>query len=88
MARSPIGDRYGAVTPMPAHGEVIIGRDIAGRVLRMSSHPEVGRVVLSIWQDARCMATFRITPADVPDLVRALISTALPDPRPESATGT
>lgn len=74
------------VTPMPARGEVIVGRDVAGRVLRMSSHPEIGRVVLSIWQDARCMATFRLAPEDVPDLARALTSTALPGPEQAPAT--
>ena len=73
---------------MPARGEVIVGRDVAGRVLRMSSHPEIGRVVLSIWQDAQCLSTFRLSPDDVPDLVRALITTALPDPHTESGTGT
>jgi hypothetical protein len=64
---------------MPARGEVIVGRDHAGRVLRMSSHPEIDRVVLSIWQDERCLSTFRLTAGDVPELVRALIATALPD---------
>ena len=73
---------------MPARGEVIVGRDVAGRELRMSSHPELDRVVLSIWQDARCLATFRLAPSDVPELVRALISTALPDEQSPAATGT
>jgi hypothetical protein len=73
---------------MPSRGEVIIGRDVAGRVLRMSSHPELDRVVLSIWQDASCLATFRLAPADVPGLVRALVSTALPEPQSQAATGT
>ena len=88
MARSLEGGRHGTVTPMPAQGEVIVGRDVAGRVLRMSSHPEIDRVVLSIWQGGQCLATFRIAPDDVPGLVAALISTALPTPAPESATGT
>jgi len=61
---------------------------VAGRELRISGHPESDRVVLSIWQDAQCLATFRLAPEDVPNLVRSLVSTALPDPVPEQATGT
>ena len=40
------------VSPLPSRGTVLVGRDVAGRTLRVSSHPEVGRVVLSIWQDS------------------------------------
>ncbi len=83
-------------TPVPSRGDVVLGRDRAGRVLRVSSHPEFDRVVLSIWQDARCLATVRLAPGDVPELVRALSAGALPgpatagsaDPRtPRSAAG-
>lgn len=88
MARWSDGDRHTTVTPMPARGEVIVGRDVAGRVLRMSSHPEIDRVVLSIWQGGQCLATFRIAPDDVPALVAALISTALPATQSDSVTGT
>ncbi|PPK92123.1 hypothetical protein CLV92_11788 [Kineococcus xinjiangensis] len=49
-----------------------MGRDRAGRALRVSSHPEIDRVVLSVWQGSTCVATFRLASADVPDLVRAL----------------
>jgi hypothetical protein len=38
------------VTPIPANGDIVVGRDTAGRVLRVSGHPESDRVVLSIWQ--------------------------------------
>jgi hypothetical protein len=60
------------VTPLPAHGDIVVGRDAAGRVLRVSGHPELDRVVLSIWQEGRCLATIRLAEADVPDLVRIL----------------
>jgi hypothetical protein len=60
------------VSPLPARGTVVVGRDTAGRTLRVSSHPAAGRVVLSIWQDATCVATVRLAEDDVPDLVRAL----------------
>lgn len=60
------------VTPLPAHGDIVVGRDVAGRVLRVSAHPELDRVVLSIWQGGRCTSTVRLAGADVPDLVRVL----------------
>jgi hypothetical protein len=60
------------VSPLPAQGTVLVGRDVAGRTLRVSSHPAAGRVVLSIWQDTTCVATVRLAEDDVPDLVRAL----------------
>jgi hypothetical protein len=64
-------------TPLPAHGDIVVGRDRAGRVLRVSSHPELGRVVLSIWQGGSCLATVRLAPDDVPDLVRVLTAAAV-----------
>jgi hypothetical protein len=69
----------GAVTisPLPRHGDVIVGRDVAGRTLRISGHPESGRVVLSIWQDTVCKATLRLSPDDVPHVVEMLTRTAI-----------
>jgi hypothetical protein len=60
------------ISPLPRHGSTLLGRDTAGRRLRVSSHPEVGRVVLSIWQDDVCRGTLRLAPEDVPELVRML----------------
>lgn len=60
------------VAPAPRHGDVLLGRDVAGRALRVSAHPESGRVVLSIWQESRCLATLRLAPEDVPDLLKSL----------------
>jgi len=65
------------VSPLPQHGDVVAGRDIAGRTLRLSGHPESGRVVLSIWQHTVCRATVRLAPEDVPDVVAMLARTAL-----------
>ena len=67
-------------TPLPSHGDVVVGRDRAGRVLRVSSHPEFDRVVLSIWQEGQCLATVRLAAADVPDLVRVLVAAAVQQP--------
>ena len=60
------------VAAAPRQGDVLVARDIPGRVLRVSAHPESGRVVLSIWQDARCLATLRLAPEDVPEVLRSL----------------
>jgi hypothetical protein len=76
------------VSPLPAHGTVVVGRDRTGRTLRVSSHPTLGRVVLSIWQDATCVATVRLAEDDVPDLVRALTAGLLhPPEHPAAGSG-
>jgi hypothetical protein len=68
------------VTPLPAIGDVVTGRDVAGRELRISGHPESDRVVLSIWQSGHCLATVRLARADVPEVTRALVSGLVPVP--------
>jgi len=60
------------VAAAPRKGQVLVGRDAPGRALRVSAHPESGRIVLSIWQDARCIGTVRLMPQDVPDVLQAL----------------
>jgi hypothetical protein len=60
------------VTPVPRIGDVIAGRDALGRVLRVSSHPGSGRVVLSIWQDGTCLATVRLGDGEVERLTGVL----------------
>ena len=65
------------ISPLPRHGDVIVGRDVTGRTLRISGHPESGRVVLSIWQDTVCRATLRLSPEDVPQFVEMLTRTAI-----------
>jgi hypothetical protein len=60
------------VAPLPRGGTALLGRDVRGRALRVSPHPEVGRVVLSIWDGDRCLATVRLAADDVPELVRGL----------------
>lgn len=74
------------VSPLPARGSVTLGRDVAGRALRISSHPEAGRVVLSIWDHERCVGTVRLAEADVPDLVRSLTACLVVD-QVQAATG-
>ncbi|HEY8621622.1 MAG TPA: hypothetical protein VIM01_16260 [Dermatophilaceae bacterium] len=64
-------------SPLPRHGSTLLGRDKDGRRLRVSSHPDAGRVVLSIWQDDICRATFRLAEEDVPELVKMLSSSLI-----------
>lgn len=66
------------VTPLPSIGEVFAGQDVSGRTLRVSAHPDADRTVLSIWQDGRCLATVRLFPADVPEVIRALAAGLVP----------
>ena len=72
------------ISPLPRHGDVVVGRDAAGRTLRVSGHPEAGRVVLSIWQDTLCRATVRLLPEDVPALVERLSRSAVETATPPS----
>ncbi|MBK6873434.1 MAG: hypothetical protein IPJ14_08475 [Kineosporiaceae bacterium] len=66
------------VSPIPRRGDIVVGRDARGRALRVSSHPEQNRVVLSIWQDDTCVGTVRVSGQDLPELLRSL-SQALVD---------
>jgi hypothetical protein len=75
------------VTPLPVHGDVIIGQDTAGRILRISRHADLDRVVLSIWDGGRCMGTVRLASADVPELVRVLVSSLVDETAPALAGG-
>ncbi len=75
------------VAPAPRRGHVVAGRDVAGRALRISSHPEHGRVVLSIWQDGHCIGTVRLAPQDVPDVVRSLTAAVVVPPEDVAAAG-
>lgn len=63
------------VSPLPVHGDVIVGRDAVGKILRVSRHAELDRVVLSIWDGGRCVATLRLATGDVPEVVRVLVGT-------------
>jgi hypothetical protein len=75
------------VSPLPRQGSTLLGRDKAGRRLRVSSHPDAGRVVLSIWQDDICQATLRLAEEDVPELVKMLSSSLIQPSTQESDVG-
>src|SRR5215217_3754320 len=52
--------------------------DERGTGLRVTWHPERDLVVLSVWQDDRCIGTFRMSVQDVPRL-SGLLAAALGD---------
>jgi hypothetical protein len=52
--------------------------DERGTGLRVSWHPERDLVVLSVWQDDRCVGTFRMSVQDIPRL-SGLLAAALSD---------
>lgn len=69
------------MSPLPRDGAALLGRDRAGRTLRVARHAGTERVVLSIWQDSTCVATVRLAADDVAVLISELARTLLPDVR-------
>lgn len=69
-----------SVSPLPRDGATLSGRDRTGRTLRIARHAGTERVVLLVWQDSTCLATVRLAPADVVELVSELTRTLLPTP--------
>jgi len=70
------------VSPLPVHGDVIVGRDAVGKILRVSRHSGLDRIVLSIWDGGRCVATLRLAAGDVPELVRVMVGTLVDESAP------
>ncbi len=66
-------------TPLPATGEVFVDQRGDGRSLRVAWHGTDAVVVLSLWRDDACTATFRMPAADLPALLRALTDGPLGD---------
>jgi hypothetical protein len=62
------------VTPLPPRGAVFGDARDGGRGMRVSWHHEIGCVVLSTWQDDRCVSTALIPTTDVPRLVQVLVA--------------
>jgi hypothetical protein len=60
--------------------------DERGTGLRVTWHPERDLVVLSVWQDDRCVGTFRMLVQDVPRL-SSLLAAALGDWVDQAGTG-
>lgn len=76
VGRAEADTSHMGISPLPAHGGVLVDPRGDGRALRVSAHPELGIVTISIWREDRCVATHHVPTADVPGLV-ALLTEAL-----------
>jgi hypothetical protein len=61
-----------AARPLPAVGSIFLDARGDERALRVSWHPEADLVVLSLWRDNVCAASFRLSVDEVPDLIELL----------------
>ena len=66
------------VSPLPRSGGVQFDRRDAGRVLRVSAHPDSDSVVISLWRGDRCVATHEMATSDVPQLIEMLARAMVP----------
>ncbi|SDN75166.1 hypothetical protein SAMN05660199_00596 [Klenkia soli] len=75
-----------AVTRM---GSWVLDRRGQGRGVRITRHPEMHAINLSIWRDSVCAGTVHLTPADAADVVHAitvqLAALAVPAPAVRAA---
>jgi hypothetical protein len=63
------------VTTLPTHGEAFLDARGGDRTLRVNWHRKAspdGMVVLSLWRDGTCVASFRMPGRDVPLLIDVL----------------
>ena len=61
-----------AARPLPALGSIYLDARGGDRALRVSWHSEADLVVLSIWRDNVCTASFRLSLDEVPELIDML----------------
>ena len=61
-----------AARPLPAVGSIFLDARGDERALRVSWHPEADLVVLSLWRDNVCAASFRLGVDEVPGLIELL----------------
>jgi hypothetical protein len=61
-----------AARPLPVVGSIFLDARGDDRVLRVSWHSEADLVVLSLWRDNVCAATFRLSVDEVPALIQLL----------------
>ncbi|HET7531243.1 MAG TPA: hypothetical protein VFJ98_09820 [Mycobacteriales bacterium] len=73
------------VAPLPATGGVHLDPRGDGRALRVSAHPELALVTISVWREDRCVATHQVPSDDVPDLVKLLTEALLRTPPADGA---
>jgi hypothetical protein len=61
-----------AARPLPALGSIHLDARGSDRALRVSWHSEADLVVLSVWRDNVCTASFRLSIDEVPELIEVL----------------
>ena len=61
-----------AARPLPALGSIFVDARGGDRALRVSWHSEADLVVLSVWRDNVCAASFRLSIEEVPELIDLL----------------
>ena len=62
------------VVALPVSGEILADARGGDRWMRVTWHDEADLVVLSLWRADSCVATFRLTPEQVPVLVKDLVA--------------
>jgi hypothetical protein len=65
-----------AARPLPELGSIFLDARGSARALRVSWHSEADLVVLSLWRDNVCTASFRLSVEEVPELI-AMLRTGL-----------
>ena len=61
-----------AARPLPAVGSIFLDARGDDRALRVSWHSEADLVVISVWRDNVCAASFRLAIEEVPELIELL----------------
>jgi len=61
-----------AARPLPALGSIFLDARGDDRALRVTWHAEADLVVLSLWRDNVCAASFRLAIEEVPELIEML----------------
>jgi hypothetical protein len=61
-----------SVVPMPPHSRWVPDPRGGGRGARISTHPEAGVLVLSVWKADVCVATVRLLPDEAATLTAGL----------------
>ncbi|WP_432984494.1 hypothetical protein [Dactylosporangium sp. CA-233914] len=62
----------GELVPLPKSGDVFEDRRGGDRSMRVTCHPQRGTVVVSLWVDKICRASFQLAERDLPRLQEAL----------------
>jgi hypothetical protein len=63
-----------AGTVMPDLREIIADLRGTDRALRVSAHPDLDLVVLSIWREDHCVASVQIAASEISALVNVLVA--------------